>query len=81
MTSDGTPLPLADFHSTGLLWYINRVAFHPHGFALAVSYDGNGEPAWMLQGDGKAPWAFEEEVDDDGFEKIQLTFARARGDL
>lgn len=72
------PTPIPDLHSTGILWYINRVAFHPRGFALAVSYDAAGMPTWSLDGDGAEAWVFDEEIDDLCFERIEKTFAAAR---
>lgn len=71
-------IDIDDLHSSGLLWYINRVAFHPHGFALAVTYDHYGRPTWYLQGNGSEIWSFTSETDDDMFEAVMATFERAR---
>ncbi len=50
------PAPERDAYSfgqmteTGLLWLVNRVVFHPRGFALALDYgDGEDEPrGWSI---------------------------------
>lgn len=62
--------PLAELQSTGLLWLVNRVVFHPRGFALGLAFDAAGSViGWELLGDGSGPWAF---GDDEG-----ALFARA----
>lgn len=33
--------PFDDLRTSGLLWFINRVIFHPRGFALALHYPDN----------------------------------------
>lgn len=56
--------PFADLRDTGLLWLLNRVVFHPRGYALALHFtDGGSEggtyrdcTGWSLQGDGTEPW-------------------------
>jgi len=55
---------IGDLQESGLLWLINRVVFHPRGFALAIAKrQPDGEfLAWVLLGDGTEPWSF----DDDG---------------
>lgn len=55
--------PFSELRSSGLLWLINRVVFHPRGFALALSVR-DGEPAgWKLLGDGSEVWRFEGDED------------------
>lgn len=62
-----------DLRDSGLLWLINRVVFHPRGFALALCME-DGEPAgWRLLGDGAEVWTFNDEEDD--------VFARAERTL
>ena len=56
--------PFAEFRDSGLLWLMNRVVFHPRGYALALHYhsivDGvsRGDAVgWSLLGDGTEPWS------------------------
>lgn len=54
--------PFSELRDTGLLWLLNRVVFHPRGFALALHYTGKfpdmGEcVGWSLHGDGSEPWS------------------------
>lgn len=56
-----TTKPFNELRTSGLLWLINRVVFHPRGYALALVYAGQwpniGEPCgWKLLGDGTEPW-------------------------
>ena len=48
------PRPLRDLQTSGLLWLINRVVFHPRGFSLALAVrESDGEViGWNLLGDG-----------------------------
>lgn len=59
-------LPLSALHDTGVLWLINRVVFHPRGFALAIDVNREtGEvTGWTLLGDGTEPWRFAEDRDN-----------------
>lgn len=41
MTQKMRPLTVQTMLDNGLLWYLNRVALHPHGLALAVDNDSN----------------------------------------
>lgn len=68
--------PVADLSSSGVLWLINRVVFHPRGFALAIDPD-NG--TWGIIGDGSEPWRYDaESVDEDAlFAAVQQTLAEA----
>jgi hypothetical protein len=54
--------PLTELRSTGLLWLINRVIFHPRGYALALHYSPDMEEVvgWSLMGDGTEPWSMGE---------------------
>lgn len=67
----------------GVLWLINRVVFHPRGFALVLEYeDGNPEPiGWSLQGDGSETFRFEGFDEDEKFWAFEelLTQAREHG--
>lgn len=60
-----------DIRESGLLWLINTSVFHPRGFALGVSGDGQ----IFLLGDGSEAWRFDldDEVTDDLFRKAQAT--------
>lgn len=46
----------------GILWMINRVCFHPHGFALAMTPDDGSK--YELWGNGHEPWQFPEDVEN-----------------
>lgn len=77
----------------GVLWYLNRVAFHPRGYALAFTYPpdadreavvrGDVEPTgWTLLGDGAEPWTFGElpdgePIDDTLFARFEALLARS----
>lgn len=63
--------PFEDFRDEGLLWAINRVLFHPRGYAVAFVYEDDGKVAgWQLLGDGSEVWKFEDKTDDGGFERF-----------
>jgi hypothetical protein len=52
--------PFSELRDSGLLWLINRVVFHPRGFALGLVVDDAGEvTGWCLHGDGSEVWQFE----------------------
>jgi hypothetical protein len=50
--------PWNDLRATGLLWLINRVVFHPRGYALGLVVQGDRAIGWQLLGDGSEPWTF-----------------------
>lgn len=61
MSAPTTPRPWNDLKDSGLLWLVNRVVFHPRGYALAIHYTGTfpdlGEATgWSILGDGTEPW-------------------------
>jgi hypothetical protein len=58
-TDLGTPI---DFRADGLLYMINKVIFHPRGFALGIDEDSD---ALVVLGDGSQPWNFGEDVPED----------------
>ncbi|MFI9418020.1 hypothetical protein [Streptomyces werraensis] len=71
--------PFAALRDTGLLWLINRVAFHPRGLALALHLDADGQAyGWSLvrNADGE-PWQFDPATDNQGFWRADATIARA----
>ena len=70
---------LQELQSAGVLWYVNRVAFHPRGFALALHRDArSGRVAgWSLRGDGAEVWSFDGD-EDEYFDAIEAEFARLR---
>lgn len=54
--------PFSELRDSGLLWLVNRVVFHPRGYALALHFEGVapdiGEcTGWSLMGDGSEPWS------------------------
>lgn len=61
--------PWEELREAGLLWLINRMVFHPLGWALAIDSDGRG---WQLLGDGREVWSF---AGDEGeqFDRAQAT--------
>lgn len=60
--------PLSELRETGILWLINRVVFHPRGYALALTVEEDGTVSgWSIQGDGSEPWCFSETDDDESF--------------
>lgn len=64
--------PFAQLSETGMLWLINRVAFHPRGFALGINYDGEGNvTGWSMLGDGEEVWSFSDDMDDAFFPKAE----------
>lgn len=50
------PFDAAGFMSHGLLYMVNKVVFHPRGYALAINPDDN---TFQLLGNGDEPWTFE----------------------
>lgn len=65
-------LPLDDLRKYGVLWYINRVAFHPRGLSLALTVDKDRHVVgWSLIGDGEEPFNFEPDDDDEEFAKFK----------
>ena len=70
--------PLLELSDSGLLWLINRVAFHPRGVALAL-HEKDGEVlGWSLvtATEGE-PFSFPEPVDNDGFRRAEATLRAA----
>jgi hypothetical protein len=80
VSENPTPEPrsFAELRDSGLLWLVNRVCFHPHGFALAlVTNTETGEAiGWDLLGDGSEVWRFGGD-EDEHFEQVRRTFAEA----
>jgi hypothetical protein len=68
------PQPFEELQNTGLLWLINRIVFHPRGYALAFNMMGNKINGWSLLGDGSEVWTFKEEDDDECFAKVKALF-------
>lgn len=65
-------LPLEWLRDSGLLWLINRVVFHPRGWALAAHADGQGRiDGWALLGDGREVWTMPSSIEDELFAKAQ----------
>jgi hypothetical protein len=59
---------------TGLLWWINRVALHPRGLALALHYETvetDTEPlGWSIYVAPDGIWTFPEETEQINLEKF-----------
>jgi hypothetical protein len=64
-----------DLQSDGVLWLINKVVFHPRGFALG-HYPADGK--FYLLGDGSESWMFTAELDSEKFPLVEALFERAR---
>jgi hypothetical protein len=71
-------LRIGELRSSGLLWLINRVTFHPLGFALALEVESDGRViGWALQGNGEEIWKFSDADDDTGFAASGATLKAA----
>lgn len=70
--------PFGELAPSGLLWLINRVVFHPRGFALAVNREDRKAVGWTLLGNGKEVWTFETGVDDAKFAEAEATLNKYR---
>lgn len=70
--------PLLQLSDSGLLWLINRVAFHPRGVALAL-HEKDGEVlGWsLITATEGEPFSFLEPVDNDGFNRAEATLRAA----
>lgn len=86
MKSENPGRPFAEMRDEGLLWLMNRVVFHPRGYALAFHFDGdanNGAPAtgWSLLGDGSEPWSMGDATPDqrvEGYKTEDELFAAVK---
>lgn len=69
-----------EFREAGLLWLVNRVVFHPRGYALAFHQNDDGEiTGWSLKGDGTEPWYYGSNSDEDKhFADVQFTLSQAK---
>lgn len=56
--------PFDDLRTSGLLWLINRVVFHPRGFALGFVFHEGELAGWQLQGDGTDPFRYDNDIDE-----------------
>ena len=70
------PRHLGELRESGLLWLINRQVFHPRGFALGLIYRDGEAIGWALLGDGKEPWRFEDDGEDELFAAAERTLAK-----
>ncbi|MGJ3228907.1 hypothetical protein ACQEUV_26660 [Micromonospora aurantiaca (nom. illeg.)] len=70
--------PFAELRESGLLWLINRVVFHPRGFALALTVCEGEAVGWTLLGDGSEVWKFDGD-EDRLFAEVQRTLGEAQG--
>ncbi len=69
--------PFDDMRATGLLWLINRVVFHPRGFALAFHVADGEVTGWSLLGDGAEVWRFVCDDEDKHFADVAALFREA----
>lgn len=64
---------------TGLLWYVNRVAFHPRGFSLGLhSVDGVVTGFQLTATDGTELFSFDPEAEDDFFRRVEAFLGEVR---
>jgi hypothetical protein len=71
--------PFAELADSGLLWLVNRVVFHPRGFALGLVVNGAGEATgWRLAGDGSRALAMD--GGEPEFARAEAALAAARAD-
>lgn len=79
LTALNGPVPaqgFAEFREAGLLWLVNKVVFHPRGFALAFDVADDGAvTGWKMLGDGREVWSFTEADDDEGFAAVRSFLA------
>ncbi len=68
------PRQIPELSDYGLLWLINRVVFHPRGYALGITQEEDGEVRWVMLGDGNEIWTFNPADDDAEFAKVQVFF-------
>ena len=68
---------VAEFRECGLLWYINRVAFHPHGIAMSLGVEGK----LGMWGNMDEPWTFTKEDDDKCFTDFQAFLRKFREEI
>lgn len=73
-TPPADALPWDDLRESGLLWLINRVVFHPRGWALALVQHDFTIVGWHLLGDGTEVWRYDG-GEDDLFARAQVTLA------
>lgn len=70
--------PFLDLSDAGLLWLINRVVFHPRGVALALHEKGGEALGWeLVTAPGNEPFAFPEDIDNEGFRRAEETLRAA----
>jgi hypothetical protein len=68
-----------ELQATGLLWLINRTVFHPRGFALGLVYSDGEVAGWALQGDGRDPYRYGDDIDEpDLLAAVEHEFAARR---
>lgn len=71
----------AELSDTGVLWLINRVVFHPRGFALMLHVKDGVPAGWRIQGDGTEPWSFAATSDDRKFAAVEQLLDAHRGPI
>lgn len=66
------PLAVEDIFDLGVLWYINRVAFHPRGLALGISRNEKNEiEEFSIMRAVGEPVCFPAETDDEKFKAFE----------
>ena len=74
----GEALPWWELGTSGLLWLINRIVFHPRGLALGFHAEDGVPYGWSLaRTPGGEPWQFDEETDAACHARAAATLAAA----
>lgn len=71
--------PLSELSTSGLLWLINRVVFHPRGLALALNQgEGDDITGWLLlAAEAGEPFSFPNRDDEMGYQRAEATLRAA----
>ncbi|WP_371579464.1 hypothetical protein [Streptomyces sp. NBC_01314] len=77
--SCGDLQPLGALRESGLLWLINRIAFHPRGLALALNQEEGGDiTGWqLLAAEEGEPFSFTNRDDETGYRRAEATLRAA----
>ncbi|MEM9468309.1 MAG: hypothetical protein AAGA90_23275 [Actinomycetota bacterium] len=78
MTNVGDPFDLDDLRETGVLWAINRIVFHPRGFALALTYPDGTTPQQVADGAEPDGWTQIGGIHPDGVAVLRTELGATR---
>lgn len=72
---DHAARPFEELRDSGVLWLINRMVFHPQGYALALHFDSAYQlTGWSIAGNGTEEWRYTQGDDRAGFEAMARTW-------